>query len=234
MSRGTDLLTTGGRSARPPPRRQNQAPRLGPGPDLSSRGRRGEPRADLGAQAKSPTPRPQAATQPRRERAAGPGPGSSVTGRLNRWQSNSPAAAELARLQPMSRTGPGPGPETLSLNRQRPELGNAARSRPRGGQPSPVPAGPGPGAAFSSEISTLALPVYINRFNFGTLKILKRINWGTANSRSSQQRNSCGVSAYLVFVLLLCILRIALSKGWAPESLVQNRWKRARKGLLRE
>ena len=189
MSRGTDLLTTGGRSARPPPRRQIQAPRLGPGPDLSNRDRRGEPRADLGAQAKSPTPRPQAATQPRRERAAGPGPGSSVTGRLNRWQSNSPAAAELARLQSMSRTGPGPGPETLSLNRLRPELRYAARSRPRGGQPSPVPAGPGPGAAFSSEFSTLALLVYINRFNFGTLKILKRIYSRTAIPRSASNES---------------------------------------------
>ena len=115
----------------------------------------------------------------------GRGPGQNVTGRLNRWQSNSPAAAELARLQPMSRAGPGPGPETLSLNRLRPELGYAARSRPRAGQPSPVPAGPGPGAAFSSEISTLALPVYINRFNFGTLKILKRIYRGTAIPRSA-------------------------------------------------
>ena len=210
MSRGTDLLTTGGRSARPPPRRQNHAPRLGPGPDLSSRGRRGEPRADLGAQAKSPTSRPQAATQPRRERADGPGPGSKHD------RPSQSIAVELAGSGRTRSTAtdvsdrPGSGPETLSLNRQRPELGNAARSRHRGGQPSPVPAGPGPGAAFSSEISTLALPVYINRFNFGTLKSLKRINWGTANSRSSQQRNSCGVSAYLVFVLLLCTLRIAL------------------------
>ena len=87
---------------------------------------------------------------------------------------------------------PGSGPETLSLNRLRPELGNAARGRHRGGQPSPVPAGPGPGAAFSSEISTLALPVYINRFNFGTLRILKRINWETAILRTANNEIRAG------------------------------------------